>query len=154
MVERRLRLREEADVRRARSRGKSFADGPLLVRVLPNRSDPPRNRYAVVAGKRVGKAVQRNRLKRLVREAIRYAHPRLAVGHDVVVVVCGTVAELSGLEVAQGSFARIMTRAGLLRPDGNATPKPDAPAAEATDASAPVTLAPADAGPNVREGEQ
>jgi ribonuclease P protein component len=139
MVERGLRLREEADVRRARSRGKSFADGPLLVRVLPNRSDPPRNRYAVVAGKRVGKAVQRNRLKRLVREAIRYAHPRLAVGHDVVVVVRGTVAELSGLEVAQASFARTMTRAGLLRPDGTA--KPDGPPATASVSATPAAPA-------------
>jgi ribonuclease P protein component len=131
MVERRLRLREESEVRRARSRGKSFADGPLLVRILPNRSDPPRNRYAVVAGKRVGKAVQRNRLKRLVREAIRHAHPRLATGHDVVVVVRGTVAELSGLEVAAGSLTRIMTRAGLLSTAAGApVPAASAPIAE------------------------
>ena len=135
MVERRLRLREEAEVRRARSRGKSFADGPLVVRVLPNRSDPPRNRYAVVAGKKVGEAVQRNRLKRLVREAIRHAHPRLASGHDVVVVVRGTVAELSGYEVAEGALTRIMTRAGLLSAD--ARPPLAPPAADpAADASA------------------
>jgi ribonuclease P protein component len=137
MVERRLRLREEAEVRRARSRGKSFADGPLLVRILPNRSDPPRNRYAVVAGKRVGKAVQRNRLKRLVREAIRHAHPRLALGHDVVVVVRGTVAELSGYEVAAGSLTRIMTRAGLLSTDAGT------PVAPASAASAPTAATPA-----------
>lgn len=152
MVERRLRLREEADVRRARSRGKSFADGPLLVRVLPNRTDPPQNRYAVVAGKRVGKAVQRNRLKRLVREAIRHAHPRLAGGNDVVVVVRGTVAELSGFAVAEVSFARIMTRAGLLRPDeGDA---PGSPSSNLAAATAPAGPTPADAVADEREGGQ
>lgn len=147
MVERRLRLREEADVRHARSRGKSFADGPLVVRVLPNRSDPPQNRYAVVAGKRVGKAVQRNRLKRLMREAIRHAHPRLAVGHDVVVVVRGTVAELSGFEVADATFARIMTRAGLLRQDVG-----DKPAGPPSNAMAPAAPAPADPVTHEKEG--
>ena len=116
MVERRLRLREEAEVERARRRGKAWADGPLVARVLRNATDPPHNRYAVVAGKRVGKAVQRNRLKRLAREAIRCLHPRLVPGHDVVVIVRGTVEELSGFEVARASLERITRRAGLLRP--------------------------------------
>ena len=118
MVERRLRLREEEDVRRVRSKGRSWPDGPLVVRVLPNGTEPPANRYAVVAGKKVGKAVQRNRCKRLVREAIRRLHPRLTPGHDLVVVVRGGVEELSGLAVAEESLGRIAARARLLRPDG------------------------------------
>ena len=69
-MERRLRLRRETEVREVRARGKAFAEGPLVVRILPNQTDPPQNRYAVIAGKRVGKAVQRNRAKRLVREAL------------------------------------------------------------------------------------
>ena len=116
MVERRLRLRREAEVRQVRSRGKAFADGPLVARVLPNGSAPPQNRYAVVAGKRAGGAVQRNRLKRLVREAIRHWHPRLAPGHDVVVIVRGTVEELPSYDVAAATLERIVRRTGLLRP--------------------------------------
>ncbi|HEV2107438.1 MAG TPA: ribonuclease P protein component [Thermomicrobiales bacterium] len=118
MVERRLRLRRESEVRRVRNRGKAFADGPLVARILPNESDPPRNRYTVIAGKKVGKAVQRNRLKRLVREAIRHLHPRLALGHDVVIMVRGRVDEMPGLAVAEASLERIARRAGLL--DGRA----------------------------------
>jgi ribonuclease P protein component len=118
MVERRLRLRREAEVRRARARGRAWADGPLVARVLPNALDPPQNRYAVIAGKKVGKAHERNRAKRLVREAVRHLHPRLQPGHDVVIIVRGGLDELPGLAAAEASLGRIVTRAGLLDVDG------------------------------------
>ena len=115
MVERRLRLRREAEVRRARGKGKAWADGPLVARVLPNDLDPPQNRYAVIAGKKVGKAHERNRAKRLVREAIRHLHPALRPGHDVVLIVRGDLVEMPSLAVARAALERIARRAGLLR---------------------------------------
>jgi ribonuclease P protein component len=114
MVNRDLRLRREAEVRVARARGKAYADGPLVVRVKPNPDRTAQNRYAVVAGKRVGKAVERNRCKRLVREAVRRLHPRLHPGNDLVIIVRGGVDELTGLDVAEASLTRITKRAGLL----------------------------------------
>ena len=114
MVERRLRLRRDAEVRRARARGRAWADGPLVARVLPNGLEPPQNRYAVIAGKKVGKAHERNRAKRLVREALRHLHPRLRPGHDIVVIVRGGLDELPGFAVAESSLGRIVRRAGLL----------------------------------------
>jgi ribonuclease P protein component len=113
VIARDYRLQREGDVRRVRSRGKAAAHGPLVARILPNELDPPHNRYTVIAGKRCGKAVQRNRLKRLAREALRGYHPWLAAGHDVVVICRGTVEELPSLTVAQEALARIFTRAGL-----------------------------------------
>ena len=127
-MERRLRLRREWEVRQARARGRAVADGPLVARVLPNALDPPANRYTVVAGKKVGGSVQRNRLKRLVREALRHLHPTLAPGHDVVVVVRGGVDEMPGYDVARASLERIARRAGLLRPPAvGDRPPPSAP---------------------------
>jgi ribonuclease P protein component len=127
VVNRALRLREEAEVREARARGKAFADGPIVARVLPNNTDPKQNRYAVIAGKKVGKAVQRNRCKRLVREAIRKLHPRLLSGYDIVIIVRGTVEELTGLDIAVGSLERIANRAGLIRPEDADVPFIDPP---------------------------
>lgn len=126
-MERRLRLRREWEVRRVRSRGRAFADGPLVARVLRNDLDPPANRYTVVAGKKVGGSVQRNRLKRLVREALRHLDPSLAPGHDVVVVVRGGVDEMPGYAVARAALDRILRRAGLLPPTPARPAAPDPP---------------------------
>jgi ribonuclease P protein component len=113
-VERRLRLRRGGDVRTARSRGRAVADGPLVLRYLPNISDPPHNRYGVVAGRKSGGSVQRNRLKRVTREALRDLHPDLRPGYDLMVIIRGTVEELPGSAEARRLLTRMLRRAGLL----------------------------------------
>ena len=114
MVDRNRRLRRSYEVRQTRSKGRAVADGPLVARVRRNPTNPESNRYAVVAGKNVGGAVDRNRLKRLVREAIRHLDPRCTPGHDVVIVVRGRRDELPSLSVAEAVLSRIVQRAGLL----------------------------------------
>jgi ribonuclease P protein component len=130
VIARAFRLHREGDVRRVRARGTAVAHGPLVARVLPNDLDPAQNRYTVVAGKRCGKAVQRNRIKRLVREALRGYHPWLAPGHDIVIICRGTVDDLPALASAQQALGRIFTHAGLWTvppgtPDG--PPQPGEP---------------------------
>ncbi|MGB3328266.1 MAG: ribonuclease P protein component [Thermomicrobiales bacterium] len=116
MIARHARLREEADVRRVRSRGKASAHGALVARVLPNHTDPPQNRYAVIVGKKSGKAVQRNKLKRLTREALRGYHPYLRQGFDIAFICRGTLEEMPDLPTAQESLRRIFTKADLIDP--------------------------------------
>jgi ribonuclease P protein component len=116
-VERNLRLRREGEIRAARSRGRAISDGPFVIRYLRNTSEPPANRYAVVAGKKSGGSVQRNRLKRVTREALRGLHPRLQPGFDFVIIIRGTIDELPGTTVANEVLTRMLRRAGLLPAD-------------------------------------
>jgi ribonuclease P protein component len=126
VVARQYRLREEHDVRRVRSRGRAVAHGPLVVRYLRNTLAPAQNRYTVIAGKKCGKAVQRNRLKRLVREALRGYHPYLDTGYDIAVICRGTVEEMPDLETAQKTLSTIFKRTPLVRDPENA-PAPGTP---------------------------
>lgn len=117
MVDRRYRLREEHDVKRVRSRGRSVAHGALVLRYMPNHTEPAQNRYTVIAGKRCGNAVQRNRLKRIVREAIRAWHPQLQPGHDLAFICRGDVDEMPDLAAAQQTLSRILARTDLVQND-------------------------------------
>jgi ribonuclease P protein component len=135
MVNRELRLRADRDIKLTRKEGKAYADGALVARIRPNPVDPSVNRYTVIAGKKIGKAHERNRCKRLVREAIRTLHPHLASGHDIAIMLRGGIAELTGFDVALRSCERIFKRANLLPrdleivspyPPASAEPRPPA----------------------------
>ncbi len=136
MFARELRLRNEGDVQRARSRGRAWADGPIVFRVSRNPNLPDQNRYTVVAGKKVGKAVQRNRARRVVREAVRLRHPGLRTGHDIVIIIRGTYDQLPDLATAQPIVDRILRRAGLLALAASAT----TPITDVSVTDAPVRL--------------
>ena len=99
------RLRRRADFAAAYQRGKAWSNELLALRVLPN--GLPHSRFGFAVGKRVGKAVVRNRVKRRLREAVRAYRP--AGGCDVVVIArpAAAGAEFARLSAALRSlFAR------------------------------------------------
>lgn len=115
MVARELRLRSPIDFERARSRGKSWTSNLVVAVVLPN--DRGANRYGFAVGRRVGKAVTRNRAKRLMREAARDLHPRLAQGYDIVFIARNRVGLETPLGAIEAAMERVLRQAGLLGED-------------------------------------
>jgi ribonuclease P protein component len=81
---RRQRLSLKRDYDAVFARGISEADRSLVVYMLPTELGHPRLGMAV--GKKHGGAVERNRIKRLIREAFRLNRDRLPGSADIVVI--------------------------------------------------------------------
>ena len=130
-MERRLRLREEADFQRVRAGGRAWSNRGLTLLVAPNAL--PHNRYGFVVSKRVGKAVTRNRVKRRLREILRHLDRarRIPQGHDLAFIVRPAFAEATFAE-ARAAVTDLLTRARLLDPStGAAAPAGGQPGREA-----------------------
>src|SRR4051794_29441253 len=124
MVDREHRLRDDRSIRETRKAGKAFADRALVARIAPNPVEPLRNRFSVIAGKKIGKAHTRNRCKRLVREAIRHLQPHLHQGFNIVIVLRGGEDELPNFWAAYDSLLTIAKRARLLASEPTEPPIP------------------------------
>ncbi len=72
------------DFKRLYYRGMSVVRGNVVIYALKNRANL--NRLGITCGKSIGKAVKRNRVKRLLREGYRLLEDRLLVGYDIVLV--------------------------------------------------------------------
>lgn len=105
------RLRRTADFDRLRREGKRFSHRMLSASVLPN--ELPHNRYGLVVSSRVGKAVQRNRLRRQLREAIRSVQKDLQAGYDVVLVARPALAR-QPFDHIRRIIEQVLVEAGLL----------------------------------------
>ncbi len=83
-MKRALRLRHDDDIRRVLRRGKSWSNRWFVLYALPGAG--AHSRCAVIVGKRVGKAVVRNRLKRRLREIVRHRIDRIEGSWDIVFI--------------------------------------------------------------------
>lgn len=83
-MQRRFRLTRSEDFDRLRRTGVTRSHPWLVLSVALN--DLPHNRYGFITGKRLGKAVARNRVRRQLREVMRLLHFQLRQGYDVVII--------------------------------------------------------------------
>jgi len=112
-VQRRFRLTRSEDFKRVRRSGKSYAH-PLVVLIV-QKSDQPRVRVGVAAGRTVGTAVIRNRTKRLLREAMRILIPNIASGLDLILIARPGLISAS-LEDTRQALLNLLKRAQILTP--------------------------------------
>ncbi len=110
----RSRLSRSADFDRIFRQGRSHAGRELVLYVFPREHDTP-PRLGLSVSRKVGGAVERNKVKRLLREAFASEGSRLPPGSDVVVVArteARALAEREGLEGIRRALAELIDRAG------------------------------------------
>ncbi|RMF46781.1 MAG: ribonuclease P protein component [Deltaproteobacteria bacterium] len=88
----RLRLRKRPEFIRCKQMGRKIHTSHFLVYALENDGDE--SRLGVTVSRRVGNAVVRNRVKRLVREFFRSHKTRLPAGFDLSVIARHRAGEL------------------------------------------------------------
>jgi ribonuclease P protein component len=109
------RLSRSAEFERVYRHGRSTANRHLVLYTFPNAS-ASRARLGLSVSRKVGGAVERNRVKRLLREAFAQVEQELDPAQDIVVVARPEIRELAdhdGLEGVSATLGELIERARL-----------------------------------------
>jgi len=106
------RLRKKEDFNRVYQKGKSLANRQLVLFFLPN--GLAHFRLGISVNKKLGRAVKRNRLKRLVREAVRTLKEEIQPGYDLVFIVRLGARE-ADFQQMLSSVTHLLKKGGLIK---------------------------------------
>lgn len=109
-MKRLYRLKDGEAFQRVYREGRSWATPLLILRASPN--GLPYSRVGYSTSKRIGKAVARNRVKRLMRETVRAQATYIAHGWDVVLIARASSPEASFAQIAH-ALRQLLEQASL-----------------------------------------
>ena len=112
-VHKKLRLRNRADFSRVYRHGKSFANHQFVVYWF-SKKEVERFRVGISVSKKVGNAVVRNRMRRLVKEIVRHHESEIAGGLDIVFIVRKGALSMEYSELEK-SVLHVLRKAKLLK---------------------------------------
>ncbi len=116
MLPKEHRLTHTREFTRVRRFGRSSGGPVLALYVLPTRSRAIKAGFSV--SKRVGKATVRNRVKRLLREAVRHRLPEIKPGCDLVFIARPAASQATYDQMTEAVLAALR-RTHALQPAGS-----------------------------------
>ncbi len=105
-------LKENRDFRRLYAKGRSYASAIVVTYVMKNRCGGIR--IGITTGKKIGKAVLRNRSRRIIREAFRELSGSVKQGYDFVFVARSKTPFVKSYDVLQ-AMKKELKDAGVLK---------------------------------------
>jgi ribonuclease P protein component len=108
----RLHSLRRADFQHVWDKGKSWSHPLMVLRACANESSECR--LGFVAGKKVGNAVRRNRIKRLMRESVHHRMTELQPGWDII-LISRTNADNATFQEVDTAIEQLLRRANLIR---------------------------------------
>lgn len=109
-------IKKDSDFRKVYQRGKSLADRNLVIYTMKNKSD--KSRIGISISKKVGKAHERNRIRRCIKEAYRLnIDDKVLGGYDLVFIARINAADKDYRELER-SLKYICNKANIIKKDG------------------------------------
>ena len=103
------RLTQSDEFARVKKAGKAFHGRYMVLGVYRDRAS---TRFGLVASRRVGNAVLRNRLRRRLREMVRLSMPRIVPGIWIVLVIRSAAGRANG-DALRAEYVALGTRAAI-----------------------------------------
>ena len=105
-------LKSNSDFRRLYNRGKAVTDPALVVYYSKNRAGICR--IGITTSKKIGNAVERNRSRRVIREAFRHICPSINPCYDIVLVARSKTKYLKSTRIEE-VLKEIFRNEGMLK---------------------------------------
>lgn len=109
MLKKKWRLRQNSDFKRIFSMRRSSSSKYVIVYVHKGE-----RKYGFIASKKVGKAVERNRAKRLMREVVRRNWDNLDPNQQIILIARQSIRGIPYVEVEKAILS-VFRRVGVLK---------------------------------------
>lgn len=124
------RLRRSEDFERVRVQGRRWRGKFLALNAAPAESNTAPTRIGYIASKSLGKAVQRNRARRLMREATRNLEDSIPSSWDMVLIAQpAIILERARMQQVREELLWLLNKANIRKSPLSHPPAPPAPGA-------------------------